>query len=233
MAKLAFVEVASDDYGIRGRPTNVSRTAVLTGLTRKEVKRVRDEMKVVSSSVDAASLNRPAEILTIWNEDARFLNSDGSPRILSMEGQGQFRDLLRVVGGDVPPGAMLTELVRAECVAEVSEDKFKCLKRDFNPSGIDVFQATRFGECLHDLADTLQFNLAMGEEGQPQRRFEYRVWNDRIPRKLVRGFEKLTRKTGYEALKDYDKWLAGNQVPPGTADKNLARCGVGIYFFED
>ena len=35
VAKAAFVDVASADFGIRGRPTNISRVAVMTGLTRK------------------------------------------------------------------------------------------------------------------------------------------------------------------------------------------------------
>jgi len=232
MAKLAFVEVASGEYGIRGRQTNISRTAVLTGLTRKEVKRVRDEIRDPSSNVDAVSLNRPAQVLSIWNEDARFLDSDGRPRILSMEGPDQFRELLRVVGGDVPPGAMLTELIRAGCVAEVSEDKFRCVSRVFNPSGIDAFQAMRFGVCLHDLAATYQFNMSLAEEGQRQRRFERQVWNDHIPRKRLPGFEKLVHDSGFEMLKTFDKWLAENQSSSESVDPRLTRCGVGIYFFE-
>src|SRR5882762_6362499 len=36
LAKTAYVEVATEQFGKRGRPTNVSRTAVLTGLARRE-----------------------------------------------------------------------------------------------------------------------------------------------------------------------------------------------------
>ena len=43
-SKSAFVEVATSDYGLRGRPTNISRGSVMTGLTRKEVKRLRDKI---------------------------------------------------------------------------------------------------------------------------------------------------------------------------------------------
>ena len=43
IAKIAFVQTATEEYGLRGRPTNISRVAVMTGLTRKEVKRVRDK----------------------------------------------------------------------------------------------------------------------------------------------------------------------------------------------
>ena len=36
LAKSVYVEIASERFGKRGRPTNVSRTAMLTGLPRRE-----------------------------------------------------------------------------------------------------------------------------------------------------------------------------------------------------
>ncbi len=42
VVKTSFVDVASTEFGIRGRPTNISRVAVMTGLTRKEVRRLRN-----------------------------------------------------------------------------------------------------------------------------------------------------------------------------------------------
>ena len=42
VSKSVFVEVASGEYGIDGRPTNVSRVSILTGISRKEIKRQRD-----------------------------------------------------------------------------------------------------------------------------------------------------------------------------------------------
>ena len=41
-AQEVYVDVARADYGIDGRPTNNSRVAMLTGLSRREVARVRD-----------------------------------------------------------------------------------------------------------------------------------------------------------------------------------------------
>ena len=43
VAKSLFVEISTDEYGLRGRKTNISRVAIMTGLTRKEVKKIRDE----------------------------------------------------------------------------------------------------------------------------------------------------------------------------------------------
>ena len=50
ITKTAFVDIASSDFGIRGRPTNISRVAVMTGLTRKEVRRLRDKIASGNSS---------------------------------------------------------------------------------------------------------------------------------------------------------------------------------------
>ena len=41
LSKGVFVAVASDEHGLNGRPTNVSRVSILTGVSRKEIARVR------------------------------------------------------------------------------------------------------------------------------------------------------------------------------------------------
>ena len=227
---MAFVEVATDEYGLRNRPTNISRTAVLTGLTRKEVKRIRDEIHV-DGTYSFTQLGRPAQLLSVWFNNPDFLNADGIPRDLEFEGEGGFRDLCRVGGGDVPPGALLTELKRAKAVEETKDGKIKALTRHFNPAGIDQYQVTRFGECLHDLADTVEFNLSAAK-GQ-QRRFESRAWNDKMSPKMVRRFQFLAREHGEHMLEMLDDWLTANETRSGDSDGvPLKRCGVGIYFFE-
>src|ERR1700681_2169746 len=45
LAKTAYVEVATEQFGKRGRPTNVSRTAVLIGLARREVRKQRERLR--------------------------------------------------------------------------------------------------------------------------------------------------------------------------------------------
>jgi hypothetical protein len=230
VAKLAFVEVATNEYGLRNRPTNISRTAVLTGLTRKEVKRIR-ETTDFAGEYSPRELGRPAQILSLWFSNPQFLGEDGKPRSLEFEGDGGFRDLCRLGGGDVPPGALLTELKRAKAAEEADDGKIRALKRHYNPAGIDEFQATRFGECLHDLADTVEFNL--GTERPNERRFESRVWNDKISLQFANRFQMLAREHGQAILATLDDWLTAHESKlPSSQDLPLRRCGVGIYFFD-
>ncbi|MGD8964745.1 MAG: DUF6502 family protein, partial [Gammaproteobacteria bacterium] len=72
VAKIAFVNVATEEYGKRGRPTNISRTSVLTGLTRKEVKRVRTQLEA-GHRMATPRLGKPAQLLEIWHHDEQFL----------------------------------------------------------------------------------------------------------------------------------------------------------------
>jgi hypothetical protein len=46
LSKSVFVHVATDEFSIRGRPTNVSRASLLTGISRKEVKRQHELLAV-------------------------------------------------------------------------------------------------------------------------------------------------------------------------------------------
>ena len=49
VAKTSFVEVATDEFGIRGRPTNVSRVAILTGINRHDISRQRADLARITS----------------------------------------------------------------------------------------------------------------------------------------------------------------------------------------
>lgn len=50
LARTAFVDVARDEYGIRGRPANISRISVVTGISRKEASRIRGLIHTYGSS---------------------------------------------------------------------------------------------------------------------------------------------------------------------------------------
>ncbi|MGD9256876.1 MAG: DUF6502 family protein [Gammaproteobacteria bacterium] len=231
VAKIAFVNVATEEYGKRGRPTNISRTSVLTGLTRKEVKRVRTQLEA-GHRMATPRLGKPAQLLEIWHHDEQFLDDKGRPRDLALEGDLGFRGLARRAGGDVPPGALLTELLNAKAVQKVSEDSVRCMTRHFNPAGIDPYFAQRYGEVLRDLLNTLEVNSAsLADE---EKLFERRVWHDNLDRRYVNKFHQLVRDHGTNLLEFLDDWLNTHSINRShDKSENSKRCGMGIYFFTD
>lgn len=133
IAKTAFVDVASTEYGIRGRPTNISRIAVMTGLTRKEVRRLRD--KISSGSMTVVVKSTPlAQVLHGWYAEDEFLDSVGQPAALPFAGgAGSFSSLVKKLGGDIPPGAMRTELKRVGAIDEDREGNLRAIRRSIRP----------------------------------------------------------------------------------------------------
>src|SRR5690349_20309935 len=108
LAKTTYVEVATQRFGKRGRPTNVSRSAVLTGLTRREVRKQRERIEDGPAPV-AGYVTKGSLILSAWHLDPTFLDRSGKPAVLSLDGEGvSFASLLKRCGaGDLPPTTLL------------------------------------------------------------------------------------------------------------------------------
>lgn len=136
ISKSAFVDIATKDYGLRGRPTNISRVAVMTGLTRKEVRRLRDKSAAGEETMAVRSTPM-SMILHRWFTEDEFLDGSGKPRDLSFGGDcPNFSSLVRQYGGDIPSGAMRTELMRIDAIEEMPDGSLKVLKR--NVSNLEV-----------------------------------------------------------------------------------------------
>ena len=132
--KTAFVDVGSTEFGIRGRPTNISRVAVMTGLTRKEVRRLRTK---IEGGEDRVSVRTTpiTEIISRWHSENKYLDSNGRPIALPFAGDVRsFSSLVKDFGGDVPPGAMRTELKRMGLVAENEDGELVVQSRAMVPA---------------------------------------------------------------------------------------------------
>ncbi len=112
LSKAAFVAVASEDYGVHGRPTNVSRIAAMTGLTRKEISRIRARLENNEGAVTERGTPLQ-ELVSGWQSSAEFLDEHGEPAALGLGGgAGSFQSLVKRFAGDIPEGAMRKELQR-------------------------------------------------------------------------------------------------------------------------
>lgn len=122
VAKRLFVELAMRDMQIPGRKASVSRAAVLTGLSRKEVQRTLRESE--SQQAPGEQRNRAARVIEGWLNDPRFLDRDGRPRVLPATGdETSFAELVQQYGADVPPRAILDELVRVGAASVDAEGR--------------------------------------------------------------------------------------------------------------
>ncbi len=238
IAKTAFVDVASSDYGLRGRPTNISRVAVMTGLTRKEVRRLRDRIDIGEPTVNVKSTPL-TEVLHRWYSESEFLDSRGRPAILPFNGEGtSFAKLVKRFGGDIPPGAMRTELKRVGAIEEVNSGKLKLVKRSVRPEGVHDRLIVALVHGVYPLVSSVAHNSNpdLDEDTWPQiSAFTQSVRKSDVVRLRRISLDRLVNVAesfddlfmAYEALHDNELDEEGRHI----AENKLV--AVGVYYYEE
>ena len=232
LAKTTFVEVATKQFGKRGRPTNVSRTAVLTGLARRDVRKQREKLEAgpepLTGYVTKASL-----VLSAWHMDPRFLDAKGKPLALAVEGEGAtFAGLVRhCSGGDVPLSTLLRELRAAGAVHKLTDGRWEPLTRNYLPHTIDETVIRLWGSRMADIGATYVNNLTRTPKAPA--RFERAALNDRIVKSALPEFRKFLDIEGQAFLERIDAWLTEHEAKADTPEDQVARLGVGMYHIQD
>jgi hypothetical protein len=233
LSKEAYVRVARADYGIEGRPTNNSRVAMLTGLSRREVARVRDQLLNGAERAAESQGNQISRVLTGWHMDPEFTDDNGQPKDLPATGpSGSLTVLLKRYAGDLPHGAIRKEMQQRGLVEELDDGHIRVLRRDFVYSELDPEIVRQMGIALHDHAATLEHNL---DADRPSaRRFEAIANNERITPRAVNAFRKLVESRGLDFLEGIDSWLAEHEIESrDDTNTETVRLGVGVYLIYD
>jgi len=239
IARSTFVNVARESYGIRGRPTNVSRVAIMTGLSRKEIRRLQDQPPVErwTPEHEVSPIN---VVLHFWHFDPDFCEEPGSPRALSFEGPRSFSLLIQRYAGDVPPGAMRTELRRAGAISEDDNGRMSVEQRYFSPSEFHEDFLRNIAFSISSLAGTVVYNSMLirdsdfsKEVNESKGRFERFAWTRQLSSKDQTAFRRWARSEGEQFIEKIDSWIGEHELPREDWDEATSRAsGLGVYYFE-
>ncbi|MDH4256617.1 MAG: DUF6502 family protein [Gammaproteobacteria bacterium] len=229
VGKATYVEVASEDFGIRGRPTNVSRVSILTGFTRREVRRLR-ELLGQEDPATFSRMNYATRVLSGWHQDADYLDDAGRPKALAAAGGNpSFESLCDRYSGDVPATTMLKELKHVGAVGEDRQGRLVAKTRYYMPMLMDPEQMLRSGSVVGDLGYTVAYNLHRGPVDPS--RFERRATNTHMPAGSVPQFRKFIEQEGQAFLERVDAWLTEHESSEDSGD--AVRLGLGAYWIEE
>jgi hypothetical protein len=231
LAKEKFVTVATETFGIRGRPTNVSRVAILTGLDRREVARLRTPRE--RHAAVQGFMSKPTQLLHAWYHDPRYLDRSGKPRDLEIEGaDGSFAELVRRYAPGIPLVAMIKELRAAGAIGDAEGKRLRALKRSYVPRELNEDVVRLWGSVLQDVGTTLEHNVDRDETDQP--RFERRAISLRVNPKSLVEFRKVLEREGQAFLERMDDWINAHQVRSSIDEQGIGiRLGVGVYHIQD
>lgn len=231
IAKAAFVEVATDEYGIKGRPTNISRVSLLTGISRKEVKRQRDLLRETEPAPKGKTTDA-TRLLSGWYQDPAYLDRKGDPAVLPAEGAGlSFAQLCRRYAGDIPPTTMMKELKRVGAVEQLPDGKLAVQRRYYMPTQFDPQWIMNAGSVFADLGDNINHNL-ISDADNPSR-FLGRATEEDIDASAIPEFKAFIEEHGQRFLERVDDWLVVHRTERSVpAGKDQVRLGTGLFLIQ-
>ncbi len=231
IARQVFVEVADKDFTIKGRKQTVSRVALVTGLSRKEVLRIKREPPLADREL-GNTFHRAARVISSWCSNPAYLTGDEEPQALKFEGPASFTSLVGDVGGDLTPRAVLDELRQAGIVKMDAGRRIYLMKKAYVPSKDETQIMKIMGTDVGDLAETISFNL---DAPANDTRFQLKVSYDNLPQECLDQLHRMVSRRGHEVLVEFDRWLRQHDrdINPNIPGSGKVRAGVGIYYFED
>ncbi|EDY86284.1 conserved hypothetical protein [gamma proteobacterium HTCC5015] len=230
--KAIYVEEA-ESFKIEGKKQSTSRIALLTGLDRKEVARLRKLNQNMDQLLhqQAKRTNRAIRAINAWQKEAAYCK-DGQPKPLPLYGDGaSFQQLTFEHCGDISAVTVLKELEQSGLVEVGSDDVITLKDSSYIPHEDNEELLHLMGQAGHDLLSSAIYNINQaGKTSRLQLSVAYQRMNKHVTNKL----KKLIETDSYELLKKLDQWIDQElDQQQSEDDEPQYRAGVGIYYFEE
>ena len=231
LLKSVYVEEATRSFAIPGRPQTLSRLTLLTGIHRKDVKRLQGE----SPEADAvpANVSLGAQLVLRWTADPQYQSSEGTPialpRLARDGNHPSFESLVESVSKDIRPRAILDEWQRLGIAVIDSEDRVQLVANAFVPEHGFEEKAYYLGRNVHDHLAATAHNM----KGQGDPFLERSVYYGNLRPESVEALQALSTEVGMDALQRINREArALQQADEAESDANH-RMRFGVYFYHE
>ena len=224
LGRQAFVEEGYALMEKRGNRATASGVAALTGLSRKEVKRL-NEVDLDALGAEGERRNRAIRVISGWMNDSDF-QATAEPAKLALEGSGaSFAELVKRYSGDITPVAMLS-LLQDSGNVRIDNGYAILEKKAFIPMSTPLDRLNILGTDAGELIETISHNM-MAKPAD--RLFQRKVSNALVNKDVLTEFRELSIRRSQELLEEYDAWLSAHEVE---GEDEAAYVAVGIYYVE-
>jgi hypothetical protein len=231
LLRAVYVQVAVEEFPVEGRPQTDSRITLLTGVHRKDVKRLRAERHPGLRPPRAASLG--SQLIARWTTLAEYLDDNRKPRPLprvpSTKNEPCFESLVRSVNTDIRPRVVLDEWLRLG-IAHLDDEDRVCLNVEaFVPREGSEEMTYYFGRNLHDHVASAVHNML----GEPTPLLERSVSYNNLSPEAAAELHELARQRGMEVLKELNVRAMTLQQRDSGKSNASHRMNFGVYFFRE
>lgn len=232
LLKEVFVDVADREFRLDDKAPSDSRISLLTGVHRKDVRRLRGEGETVHEALPA-NITLGAQLVNVWTSSPPFCAQAGQalplPRLASVGGECSFDALVATVSTDIRGRVVLDEWLRLGIVRLDEQDRVHLEAQAFVPQkGFDE-KAAYFGHNLHDHACAAVHNLS----GQGQPFFERSVHYDALSLASVDTLREAVAKDGMQMLLELSRLSADLENADVPSLDQRQRITIGLYFYTE
>ena len=227
--KSIYVEVADEEFSLDSKEQTDSRVSFITGVHRKDVKRLRHE---TGPEEIQKNVLLGAKLVAKWLSDANYCDSEGNalplPRLAKSSDETSFEELVSSTSKDIRPRAILDEWLRLEVVT-INEDDIIHLKESaFIPSKSREEKIFFLGRNIHDHFSAARTNI--NSENPPF--LERCVYYDKLSETSIQTLSELAKQEAVNSLLKLNK--AANELQKQDTNKKnykTHRMSFGFYFF--
>ena len=229
LVKEIYIDVARKDFSLDDNEPSDSRIFVLTGIHRKDIKRIRQQSETTYSNV-TASASISGEIVARWTSLPEYLDEKGHPRPLLKNSKGDeadFDGLVSSVNKDVRPKVILEEWLRLNIV-RLKDDLVILNKSAFVTNKEFNELAYYLGHNVHDHAASCVNNIL--EENDPM--LERSVYYARLKEDSVKKLNAIANKKGNELLQHLNKQAIKFYEADKDSEDAKYRIRLGVYWYQ-
>lgn len=234
MLKSIYVEVAEKDFPLPGKKQTDTRISLLTGVHRKDTKRLRQSSNENHRSPETVTIG--AQMVGRWISDIDYLDGQGNPISLPLRSENNgvsFEALVQsVCKQDMRSRVVLDEWVRLGVASLTSDNKVNLNVSAFVPQQGLEEKAFFMGMNIADHIAAIDNNLHQDHDPLIERCVYYNGLSDSSIKQLkaaaeTKGMEALTALNSLaRELREKDQ--AGD-LP--SSDEN--RINFGVYFYHE
>lgn len=228
LIKGMYVDVAVNDFAIQNKVPTDSRVSLLTGVHRKEVRRLRTAKTAPERPPESVSLGM--QLVAHWLADPEYLNSDGRPKAVPRSKHGghpSFESLVEHIShGDLRARSVLDELERLGIVECSEDDHIRLRVEGFVPDTGFEEKAYYFGRIVSNHVETAVHNLTPGTNPLLDRA----VFYDGLLEEDIDELSSMCKELGVGALKSINNRAMKMKRMAAKSTANKQRFCFGVFF---
>ena len=228
LLKEIYVDVARQELADQRRRDTDSQVSLMTGVHRKDVRRLRTA-PVPQDPVPAAA-SRGAQIALRWMTAGGYQDPQGRPIPLPRTAEPDtpsFNTLVESLSKDVRPRALLEELLQVGAAYLDDDGAVHLRVEGFVPEAGFEEKAFYFGRSLRDHMAAAAHNL-LGERAPM---FERSVYYEGLCEDSMQELEELSNLLAMDALRTVNRRGAALKRRDAKRKAGTHRITLGAYFF--